>query len=142
MYSIYVLVDNHDRIRYVGRVKVGREKQRLNEHIYRAERNYWIYDMKSQGLRPSLHIIDNDGSLENEEFYTIYLRYIGCDLSNKYSGRKKSKDAIEKHSKSLKESYSSGRLKPTYEKGCKKDPAIGRKLSKTLLEKHSRRSTT
>ena len=142
MYSIYVLVDNHDRIRYVGRVKVGREKQRLNEHVYRSERNYWIYDMKSRGLRPSLHIIDNDGSLENEEFYTTYLRYIGCELSNKYSGRKKSKDAIEKHSKSLKESYSSGRLKPPYEKGCKKDPSIGRKLSKTLLEKHSRQKAT
>jgi hypothetical protein len=142
MYSIYVLVDNHHRIRYVGRVKVGREKQRLNEHIYRADRNYWIYDMKSQGLRPSLHIIDSDGSLDNEEFYTIYLKYIGCDLSNKYSGRKKSKESIKKQSDSLKESYSSGRIKPPYEKGCKKDPSIGRKLSQTLLKKHSQSKAT
>ena len=142
MYSIYVLMDELNQVRYVGRVKNGRESQRVNEHVYRAERNYWIQNMKVNGLRPSLHIIDGDGSLENEEFYTNYLRYIGCDLSNKYCGRKKSKEAIQMQSNSLKESYSSGRIKPPYEKGCKKDPAIGRKQSKTLLKKHSRRRLT
>lgn len=135
MYSIYALLDNHGIIRYVGRVKKGREMQRVREHFCRAERNPWILELKLNGIRPTMVVIDEDGSRENEEFYTDYFKYIGAPLSNKYSGQKKTKDAAKRQSESLKEAYRSGKIKPPYERGCKKDPSIGQKISKTKLEK-------
>ena len=136
MYSIYVLLDENKMVRYVGRVKNGRQDRRLSEHFYRSDRHEWIHQMKLKGIRPTLEIIDEDGSLENEQFYTEYLKFIGCDLSNKYSGRKKLPPSIRNHSETLKEMYRSGAIRPPYEKGCKKDPSIGKKISATKKRRY------
>lgn len=87
-YTIYVLRDpRNNAIRYVGATCQSLSK-RLQNHLNEKaiQKKLWLDDLKSQGLRPVIQIIENVSSGERvaelEHAWILLFDAIGCALLN------------------------------------------------------------
>jgi hypothetical protein len=93
--TIYILIDpRNGAVRYIGKTLYPLRK-RLREHIadkHITPKNSWIKSLLSLQLVPLIEelekVVDSDDKdwQSIEDFWIKYLRFIGCDLLNMFSG--------------------------------------------------------
>lgn len=93
--KIYVLLDEHNRVRYVGCTSLSLQV-RLTAHIYKKHgnsyRSMWIRDMLSRGYRPRIQLVDivDERDADDEERGWIkYFKDYGHELTNETKGGKR-----------------------------------------------------
>ncbi len=84
---IYGLFEpNTNEIRYVGHT--NNPQRRLSEHFYPNRKSCiysWVKNLKKEGLRPRVGILEEcsfEERFESEAFYLSYLKSLQCDLLN------------------------------------------------------------
>lgn len=113
---IYGLIDNvKNELKYIGKsinpkVRYRKHLQDSNKKI--SYKDKWIYSLLQSNKKPELIIIDevdDDDWQYWEKHYISYYKYIGCKLTNisdggdnppNHTGRKRTKEEIERISKS------------------------------------------
>lgn len=103
--AIYALIDPRTEcLRYVGKTKRPLQA-RLKRHVYdapkqdhrRTHRGCWLLQLKRQGLRPRIRLIQRVPSSqwpEAERYWVAFFREAGCPLTNSCAGGKGSEGHI------------------------------------------------
>ena len=113
---IYGLIDSEkNELKYIG--KSINPQSRYRKHLQESKnkssyKDNWIYSLLENNSKPELVIIDEvkkDEWVFWEKYYIAYYKFIGCKLTNisdggdnppNLTGRKRTKEEIEKISKS------------------------------------------
>lgn len=90
MFYIYGLL-NDDLLRYIG--KTNDPKTRYARHLrgkLQTHTSSWIASLKAKGIKPTIILLEefaNEAeSLQAEQFYISYFRYLGANLTNHTDG--------------------------------------------------------
>jgi quinol monooxygenase YgiN len=154
--EIYVLKDEHGRVRYVGKSSHC-VKKRFSRHLADARdgavqhKACWIRGMMQRGMLPTLEMIDKvDGDgCDAERKWIEFFRAAGVNLTNltdggegiagyKYSDKRKAEhSAMLKEYWSTREHHSKGRRAPDHVVAAMVAANTGRKLSLETREKLS-----
>lgn len=142
--TIYCLVDPRtSEIRYVG--KAINPGKRFYAHVLvhrsNTHKSAWIRQMLKDGIRPILEVLEviensNDQDWQEvEKFWINYLRFIGCRLTNQFTGghggRKASPETREKLRVAMIEFY----RKNPQERSKRSRESSGRKHSLETIHK-------